>query len=358
MSSISSLTVGAGGKFILFKNDMYLRADTSAFGDPLHAYSVNLKENFGKAFSFVQYTFKLFRDKVIFNSGLRYDYFSGINRGNAFSPRFGLTYNITSTTAFNVSTGIFAQTPEYMWVTSDPSNKNLKYIKAYHYVAGLEHLFTEDLKFSVEAYYKTYSDYPVSFYIPTFILVNSGTENGPNFVGEAVSAGYGYVKGIDFSLQKKLTGSGIYGMLNYSLEKSEFTALAGGPKPGSFDYRHNLNLIAGYQLSNDWLIGVKYRYTTGRPYTPYDVQQSTILRRGVYQVDKFNEARYKDYSRMDIRVDKKWNFSHLSIVSYVELQNVFNTSNVYAYFWNTYKNEMGTIYQWAFLPVGGFSIQF
>lgn len=358
VSSISSLTVGAGGKFILFKNDMYLRADTSAFGDPLPAYSVNLKENFGKAFSFVQYTFKLFRDKVIFNSGLRYDYFSGINRGNAFSPRFGLTYNITSTTAFNVSTGIFAQTPEYMWVTSDPSNKNLKYIKAYHYVAGLEHLFTEDLKFSVEAYYKTYSDYPVSFYIPTFILVNSGTENGPNFVGEAVSAGYGYVKGIDFSLQKKLTGSGIYGMLNYSLEKSEFTALAGGPKPGSFDYRHNLNLIAGYQLSNDWLIGVKYRYTTGRPYTPYDVQQSTILRRGVYQVDKFNEARYKDYSRMDIRVDKKWNFSHLSIVSYVELQNVFNTSNVYAYFWNTYKNEMGTIYQWAFLPVGGFSIQF
>jgi hypothetical protein len=358
VSSISSLTVGAGGKFILFKNDMYLRADTSEFGDPLPAYSVNMKENFEKAFSFVQYTLKLLRDKLILNSGLRYDYFSGINRGNAFSPRFGLTYNITSITAFNVSTGIYAQTPEYMWVTSDPSNKNLKYIKAYHYIAGIEHLFNEDLKFSVEAYYKTYSDYPASFYIPTFILVNSGTENGPNFVGKAVSAGYGYVKGIDFSLQKKLTGSGIYGMLNYSLEKSEFTALAGGPKPGSFDYRHNLNLIAGYQISNDWLIGIKYRYTTGRPYTPYDVQQSTILRRGVYQTDKFNEARYKDYSRMDIRVDKKWNFSKVSIVSYVELQNVFNTTNVYAYFWNTYKNEMGTIYQWAFLPVGGFSIQF
>lgn len=358
VSSISNLTVGAGGKFILFKNDMYLRADTSAFGDPLPAYSVNLKTNFGKAFSFVQYTLKLFRDKLILNSGLRFDYFSGINRGNAFSPRFGLTYNITSITALNISTGIFAQTPEYMWVTSDPSNKDLKYIKTYHYVAGIEHLFSEDLKFSVEAYYKTYSDYPVSYYIPTFILVNSGTENGPNFVGEAVSAGYGYVEGIDFSLQKKLTGSGLYGMLNYSLEKSEFTALAGGSKPGSFDYRHNINLIAGYQISDDWLIGVKYRFTTGRPYTPYDVEQSTILRRGVYQVDRFNEARYKDYSRMDIRVDKKWNFRKLSIVSYVELQNVLNTTNVYTYFWNTYKNEMGTIYQWAFLPVGGFSVQF
>jgi hypothetical protein len=30
----------------------------------------------------------------------------------------------------------------------------------------------------------------------------------------------------------------------------------------------------------------------------------------------------------------------------------------YQYFWNEYRNEQGTIYQWAFLPVGGFSVQF
>jgi hypothetical protein len=219
-------------------------------------------------------------------------------------------------------------------------------------------LFTPELRLSIEAYYKDYSNYPVSVVVPTYVLINGGTENGPNFVGEATSAGYGFVRGIDFSLHKKLTGNGFYGMLNYTLAESRVTALKGGEKPGSFDYRHNLTIIAGYQISDDWLVGIKFRYTTGRPYTPFDIAASTIAGRGVADFNNFNGARFKAYNRLDIRVDKKWNFKKVSIVSYIELQNVFNISNVYTYFWNEYKNVQGTIYQWAFLPVGGFSVQF
>jgi hypothetical protein len=358
LSRNSNIIFGAGGRYIRFKNLLYVRADTTAFGDPLPALNIDIKSNFNKGSAFTQYSLKLFNDNVIFNAGVRYDYFSGINNKHTVSPRAGVSFRITPVTTLNFSSGIYTQSPEYLWVTSDPENKNLKFIRTEHYVAGIEQLFSSDLRVTVEAYYKKYNNYPVSVFIPTLILVNGGTENGPNFVGEATSKGYGYVKGIDVSLHKKLTGSGIYGMINYSLTESRFTALRGGPKPGSFDYRHNLTIIAGYQLSNDWLIGIKYRYTTGRPYTPFDVQQSAIMGRGVYDMDKFNEARFKDYNRLDIRVDKKWNFRKVSIVTYAELQNVFNTTNVYSYFWNEYKNAMGTIYQWAFLPVGGFSIQF
>ncbi len=358
LSKSSNISLGGGLRYIKFKNDLYVRPDTTAFGDPLPALNINVKDNYYKASAFAQYSLKLFKDRVLLNAGVRYDFFSGISNKNSFSPRAGLTFQLTPVTTLNLSTGLYTQAPEYLWVSSDPLNKNLKFIKAAHYVAGIEHLFSEDLRLTVEAYYKKYDNYPVSVYIPTLIMVNGGAENGPNFVGEATSAGYGYVKGIDISLHKKLTGSGFYGMLNYSLSESKFTALKGGPKPGSFDYRHNLTIIAGYQLSNDWLIGIKYRYTTGRPYTPFDVQRSIYMGRGVYQTDKYNEARMKDYNRLDIRVDKKWNLKKLTIVSYIEMQNILNTTNVYQYFWNEYKNEMGTIYQWAFLPVGGFSIQF
>lgn len=358
LSKSSNISLGGGLRYIKFKNDLYVRPDTTAFGDPLPALNINVKDNYYKASAFAQYSLKLFKDRVLLNAGVRYDYFSGITNKNSFSPRAGLTFQLTPVTTLNFSTGLYTQAPEYLWVSSDPLNKNLKFIKAAHYVAGIEHLFADDLRLTVEAYYKKYDNYPVSVYIPTLIMVNGGAENGPNFVGEATSAGYGYVKGIDISLHKKLTGSGFYGMLNYSLSESKFTALKGGPKPGSFDYRHNLTIIAGYQLSNDWLIGIKYRYTTGRPYTPFDVQQSIYMGRGVFQTDKYNEARMKDYNRLDIRVDKKWNLKKLTIVSYIEMQNILNTTNVYQYFWNEYKNEMGTIYQWAFLPVGGFSIQF
>ena len=290
---------------------------------------------------------------------MRYDYFSGIANQNAVSPRFGVRYNIFPVTTISASTGLYNQAPDYLWVSSDPRNENLEYIKAYHYIVGIEHLFAADLRVSIEGYYKDYKNYPVSVLVPTYVLISGGTENGPNLLfGEATSQGYGFTRGIDISIHKKLTGSGFYGMLNYSILESKVTALVGGEKPGDFDYRHNITIIAGYQLANDWLIGLKFRYTTGRPYTPFDPVLSTYYGRAVADFDNFNGARYKDYNRLDLRVDKNWNFKGFSIVSYVELQNVFNVENVYQYFWNEYKNEQGTIYQWKFLPVGGFSIQF
>ncbi len=354
----NNLIIGGAGRYIKFMNKLYVKSDTTAFGDILPELNIDIKKDFYKGSAFTQYTLKLFEDRLVLNAGLRYDYFSGINQKYTVSPRAGVSCRITSVTAVNFSTGVFTQSPEYLWVTSDPKNVNLKFIRSYHYVAGIEHLFNHDLRLSVEAYYKKYTNYPVSVPIPTFALVNGGTENGPNFVGEAVSKGFGFVKGMDISLQKKLTGAGFYGMVNYSLAESRITALEGGEKPGSFDYRHNLTVIAGYQLPNDWLVGIKFRYTTGRPYTPFNVQASIIAGRGVYETGKFNEARFKDYNRLDIRLDKKWNFKKWTIVAYVEMQNVFNTTNVYEYFWNEYRNEQGTIYQWAFLPVGGFSVQF
>src|SRR3990172_242008 len=358
LSPVNNIIIGASEKYIKIKNMLFIRADTSMFGDPWPEINIETKSNFYKASAFIQYTLKLFKDKLIFNTGARYDYFSGITDKHEFSPRFGLSFKLTPVTTLSGSTGIYYQAPEYLWVTTNPKNNNLKYIKAIHYIAGIEHLFTPELRVSVEAYYKDYSRYPVSVVIPNYVLINGGADNGPNFVGEATSAGFGYVRGIDVSIHKKLTGNGFYGMLNYTLAQSRVTALKGGEKPGSFDYRHNMTIIAGYQIADDWLVGIKFRYTTGRPFTSFDITASTIAGRGVADFDNFNGSRYKDYNRLDIRVDKKWNFKHLSIVSYIELQNVFNVENVYEHFWNEYKNVQGTIYQWAFLPVGGFSIQF
>lgn len=359
LNSTNNLIFGGGARYVRFRYKNFFNADTTALGYPIPEINVNSEDKFYKGSAYAQYTLKLFSNRLIMNAGARYDYFSGINNSNAISPRFGLSYSILPTTTIGASTGIYYQSPEYIWILADPKNKNLEYMKANHYIVGIEHLFASDLRVSVEGYYKDYNNYPVSVLVPTYVLISGGTENGPNLLfGEAVSAGYGFTRGIDVSIHKKLTGNGFYGMLNYSLAESKITGLEGGERPGSFDYRHNFTIIAGYQIADDWLVGLKFRYTTGRPYTPIDVEASTMAGREVADYDNFNGARYKDYNRLDLRVDKKWNFKHLSIVSYIELQNVFNTENVYQYFWNEYKNEPATIYQWAFLPVGGFSIQF
>ncbi|MBK6536682.1 MAG: hypothetical protein IPG09_02520 [Ignavibacteria bacterium] len=54
----------------------------------------------------------------------------------------------------------------------------------------------------------------------------------------------------------------------------------------------------------------------------------------------------------------KFDFSKASLVCYIELQNLFDRENIYSYYWNEDNKKPGTIYQWAFFPVGGISIQF
>ena len=359
LSSNLSLNTGIGGKYAGIKNYLFLKGDTNAAGFVFDTINTDSKFNAVKLFGHANLTSKFLKDRLVVNTGVRLDYFDYIRLKTYFSPRIGASYKITPVTSLNAAAGIYYQSPEYIWLSSHPDNKNLNSIRSDHYILGLDHFFSGDLKATVELFYKNYKDYPVWKDIPTYILIDGGTEFGPNIVGEAVSAGTGYVKGIDVSLQKKLSSQkGLYGIINYSYINTGFTALAGGEKPGAFDPGHQFTLIAGYQFSSGWLAGLKFKYSGGRPYTPLDYDASKRVNREVYATDDFNSARYPYYMRIDMRVDKKFDFSKASLVCYIELQNLFDRENIYSYYWNEDNKKPGTIYQWAFFPVGGISIQF
>jgi hypothetical protein len=352
------LNTGFGGKLAYLRNELFLKGDTNAAG---YVYdTINAKSNIDtyKLFSHINLTTKLFNDVVILNTGARVDFFEYLKLRTYFSPRAGLSIKFTPVSSLNFAWGLYHQSPEYIWLSSNPENYKLNSIRSEHFIAGIDHFFASDLKASVEVYYKKYKDYPVWKDIPTYILIDGGADFGPNIVGEAVSAGNGYVKGIDISLQKKLSQSGLYGIINYSYIQSGFTALEGGEKPGAFDPGHQFTLIAGYQFKSGWLIGAKFKYTGGRPYTPIDEQASKLVNRAVYATDNFNSFRYPYYMRVDLRVDKKFDFKGASLVAYLELQNLFDRQNIYSYYWNEDKKKLSTIYQWAFFPVGGISVQF
>lgn len=358
LNKYMTISFGAGWKYGTFKNDMFSVADTTPEGYPIPEMKFYSKINSNKYYSSVNLTSKLFNERVILNTGLRVDYFDYIRLKSTFSPRIGISYKVLPTTSINASFGIFNQTPENIWIVSNPQNKNLNSIRCEHYVFGVEHLFTSSLNAIVEVYEKRYSGYPVSIDDPRYILIDGGANYGPNLVGASTSAGTGYVRGLDISLQKKLNGSGFYGLITYSYSKSGFTALAGGEKPAAFDPTHQFTVIAGYQVTDDWLIGLKFKYAGGRPYTPFDIEKSKQLGRGVWDMSRFNGERYIDYHRLDLRIDKKFYYRKATITAYFELQNLYNRENVYGYFWNKAKNDKGTVYQWAFMPVGGFSLQF
>ena len=185
------LNAGLGGKYVLIKNNLYLKGDTSYAGFIYEAIDANNEENTYKLFAHFNLTNKLFNDRLIINAGLRYDYFDYIRLKSTVSPRIGLSYKLNAITSLNATYGIFYQTPTYLWITSHPNNVNLNSIRSDHYILGIEHFFASDLRATVEVYEKRYKDYPVWKDIPTYILIDGGSDFGPNLVGESVSAGRG-----------------------------------------------------------------------------------------------------------------------------------------------------------------------
>jgi len=305
----------------------------------------------------INLTSKFLKERLIINAGLRVDAFQLLNNKTAVSPRAGVTYKITPITTVSANAGIYYQAPEMLWVLVDPENRNLSYIRVEELVLGFEHLFSADVKLTVEPYLKQYYNYPVSVYDPNYIFINSGVELYPNFLDKATSSGKGYFAGLDVTLQKKNSGKGSFGTISYSYSKSEFLALRGDIQPAEFDYGNQIMLIAGYKFNNGFSFSGRFKFAKGRPYTPYDMQRSTSYM-GIYDTDMYNKARMPDYARLDLRVDYQVNFGSTVFTTYLEVLNVFDRVNYYNYYWSSYYNGVHANLQLPRVPIIGISYRF
>src|SRR5699024_2694359 len=141
-----------------------------------------------------------------------------------------------------------------------------------HYVLGAEFLPENSLRFTLEGFYKRYSDYPVSENTG-ISLANQGTEFGSVGSERILTQGKGEAYGFELFAQKKMTKNLFY-TLSYSFVISKFSGLDGLLVRSSWDNRHLFSGIVGYSLPKNWEIGLKYRYAGGNPYTPFDMDAS------------------------------------------------------------------------------------
>ena len=61
---------------------------------------------------------------------------------------------------------------------------------------------------------------------------------------------------------------------------------------------------------------------------------------------------------MNIRIDKRFNFSSSSLLLYLSVWNVYGRKNVAFYYWNEVTNEIDSQTQWSTLPVLGIEYEF
>lgn len=208
---------------------------------------------------------------------------------------------------------------------------------------------------SIEAYRKTYSDYPVSTQIPSLSLADVGdTFAVLDTLFPMTSAGRGAATGVELYVdRRRREGSRWNGEANLAFSRARYSGVDGVMRPGSFDYPIVANFNGGFRVASMWTVSARMAYLAGRPFTPVDPVLSGAQRRAVYDLSRVNAERLPDYFRLDVRVDRSFRRGSQAISVFAGVQNVTNRRNVAGPSWDRRNNRLSTSEQRGIFPILG-----
>ncbi len=335
--------IGAMGKTIDSKNISWTPEDTTRTGTIVPATTISFQPDVtNKTAFYLQSSYRII-EPITISTGLRYDRFALINAGN-ISPRVAISYRFLESTSLNFAWGKYIQSPASYQISPDPRNLDLRYSTAIHFVAGLEHRLADDTRVTIEVYHKE--------------LTNGIVD--PDSSNLLLNTGTGFARGVELSLQKKFT-DGFVGSASYSYSVSKRQDNAVLPEYYfEYDRPHIINLLAGMEIGEEWQIGAKFQFASGNPYTPI----AGVIKKGsvFYLVDgAVNSARYPDYHKIDIRVDKQFILAGWALTVYLDLWNVYNQDNIMSYSYKADTNgsiTMNPRYDFGIMPIVGLTAKF
>ena len=351
----TQLSWGLTARRIFSDFDIFLAADTNRVGQPTPELRVSESVTTAKIGAHLEWQQQLV-PSLTATAGVRLDYF-GDNEEYDLGPRLSLAWQVDPLTSVSAAWGIYYQNLPPSLLVQDPVNRDLENPRADHYVLGLRRRLTEATLFTLEGYYKDYSELPFDPDDPTVSSLDAYAGFGSPLPGALVGGGEAESWGAEAMLQKKLAQS-LYGTLSYAYSRSRYTDLTGVERNRDYDNRHLFSLIVGYCPSDAWEYSLRWRYAGGRPYTPFDETLSTQLGTGVIDRQRVNDERLPAYHRLDLRFDHRAHYERFNLVSFFTLLNAYNRANLFTYYWDKSDQRVGRIDQWTFLPVGGFELEF
>lgn len=298
------------------------------------------KNNSGLAGGYLQSRFRIFRNRIQIQPGLRLSYF-GITKSFYTEPRLNFTANFNSRLSLKAATGKYFQFANLVtredilsgnksfWLLSD--GNGIPVSESVHYTGALVYE-TGKFLFSTEVYYKDLDR--LTEYSLRFNPSPDGISYEENFI-----TGQGKTRGIEFLAQKK-TGK-FNGWVSYTLGEARnyFETYSDEWYSANQDVRHEFKIIGIYNYKR-WNFSATWIYASGRPYTAPSGAYSITLLDGTTQeyftVTTKNSLRLPDYHRADLAVnytllggnrrDKKRKV--LGTLGF-SLFNVYNRTNVW-----------------------------
>jgi hypothetical protein len=327
--------VGLGYEYARYRNDTYANVTIQGFPVVID-YTSDLF--LSKYAFFTQVSQSFFKERLNASFGLRMD---GSNYSktmanplNQLSPSLSVNFRINESLALNANVSRFHQIPAYTILGYRNSlgelvNKqnDIQYIRADHFVIGAEYRTKASSRFTLEGFYKNYDRYPFSLK-DSICLANQGSDFG--VVGnEAVkSMSQGRTYGGEFLFQQKLY-KGFYAVVAYTYVISEFKNKNDEYVPTAWDSRHIVSLTGGKRFKKGWELGMRWLFSGGSPYTPYDIETSSLISNwningvGLLDFNRLNTEREASFHQLNVRLDKKLFLDKFNMNFYLDIQNLY-----------------------------------
>jgi hypothetical protein len=318
-------------------------------------FEIQQRDNTTETAAYIKYRQKI--GNLVIEPSFRLQYYNTLAETSP-EPRLGIKYNINKSTRLKAAGGLYSQ--NLLTTVNDRDIVNLfvgflsgtdaqiaeldgnpnsfaksRIQKAWHGVFGIERDITDRIDINVEAYYK-------DFYQLVSLNRNKTTSADPDFRKET-----GIAYGIDFLAKYQAKKTYLWGAYSYALV-NRFDGKQ--TYPPVFDRRHNINLLATYQLGkkDTWELGARFNFGTGFPFTltqgfnnqinfeggldtdVYGGNTQNPADIGILYADERNSGRLPTYHRLDVSAKRTFKFSKYAKMDLTaSCSNVYNRANIF-----------------------------
>ncbi|MCX6291215.1 MAG: TonB-dependent receptor [Bacteroidetes bacterium] len=309
-----------------------------------------------------------FSDKLSINSGIHSMLFT-LNHTGAVEPRFGIRWEMNEGQSISFGTGIHSQLqPLYTYFQKTlllnglaETNHHLEMTSANHFVLAYDQSFSKNIRLKMETYYQYLYRVPVE-HRPTFYsILNDGADFGVSGIDSLENNGTGKNYGAEITLEK-FYSKGFYFLITGSFFESKYRGSDGIERNTVFNGNYTVNVLAGkeWTINRKNVLGINLRTVAsgGKRYLPIDFVASQQAGETKYDEMHAYEKRQKDYFRTDIRISYRVNKKHVTHEFALDVDNIFNTKNIWQQVYDPKTNSVKTEYQIGLFPVPLYRLTF
>ncbi|WP_341225945.1 TonB-dependent receptor [uncultured Arcticibacterium sp.] len=348
--------IEAGTKYIYTTNNyqtQYSKDETKALFT-----AIDFNKSISTYRSYVAWKYRLNKN-ITFVSGM-HNFYVPLTNETSLEPRLSMKWQLPNGAALNAGFGkhstmehisnYYAKVENENGQITEP-NKNLKLLKANHFVLAYEKKFTQNLMGKLEVYYQDLYDLPVENDPSSYYATINETEG---FRDKAlVNAGTGKNYGVELTIERFFVNN-FYYMFTASVYNSKYKSLENIERNTRFNGNYAFNALVGKEFvqlgkkhNKTLALNAKFFYVGARKIIPLLRDEA-----GNLNVDRINDNYYDftkayqkgldDVFQINASVSLKINKLKTTHEFAIDVMNVNNTqAKLYEYYDSDEPNNIG-----------------